>query len=488
MARVGLLVATGVVASGLLAMSPASAAVSAGASLSVPDGASVGTTNLAASVTVTNQNSAPNQAEGNTITEIRFVPSCGSMGTAANPCPTPDPGVFSLAASATGAAGTACAGRMFTVSGPDASGAFSFTVSGAAVVLAPPGGAAGANRCTINFTINALKVPQIDVSANPGVQTWVNLRARVTSSSGLMPVPVVSRMVTVSKGVVGLTTQASPSVPVGGTIADNATLSRTAGAAVPTGTVAFSAFGPDNAACTGTPMSQSTNPVAGTGSATSASFPVTQPGVYRFVAVYSGDANYVTRTSPCGSAGESVTVTGRQGHAVADFNGDGRTDLSVYRPSNGNWLIQGLADTQWGASTDIPVPGDYNGDGRTDIAVFRPSTGYWYVLGISTAVLGSSTDVPVPGDYDGDGRTDFAVFRPSTGQWFVGAMPAVTFGASGDIPVPGDYNGDGKTDIAVFRPSTGHWLVRGISDTAFGTSTDIPLPLPYAIRRTLSML
>jgi subtilisin-like proprotein convertase family protein len=171
---------------------------------------------------------------------------------------------------------------------------------------------------------------------------------------------------------------------------------------------------------------------------------------------------------------------------AADFDGDGRADLAVYRPSTGGWILQNEAEKRWGAPSDIPVPGDYDGDRLTDIAVFRPSEGRWYIEGQPAPVAwGRPGDIPVAADYDGDGRTDIAVIRqhqsePFGVEWLVRNVFWTRWGATGDIPVPGDYNGDGAAEVAVYRPSNGRWFIQGSStDIQFGAPADVPVPAGY---------
>ena len=225
---------------------------------------------------------------------------------------------------------------------------------------------------------------------------------------------------------------------------------------------------------------------------------------------------------------------------VSDFDGDGRTDLSVYSPATGTWSIERSSDSsfagvQFGLPDDKMVTGDYDGDGKSDVAVFRPLTGVWYILHASGSVVqkqfGQNGDVPVPGDYDSDGRTDIAVWRPSNGVWYIdrsilglrivqwgvagdkaftgdyegdgmadlaiyrggvwyilqssSSLPLITqFGLTGDRPVVGNFDTDDKTDIAVFRPSDGNWYLLRSSDDSFlamhfGSEGDIPIPADY---------
>ncbi|MBK7393246.1 MAG: hypothetical protein IPI64_08080 [Chloracidobacterium sp.] len=190
----------------------------------------------------------------------------------------------------------------------------------------------------------------------------------------------------------------------------------------------------------------------------------------------------------------------------ADYDADGRTDVAQWRPSTGTWQMwrstlgtrtvlwtefRGTGSTLTQVSTDKPVIGDYDGDGKIDLGVWRPSTGTFYIQQSSssillTIVLGQNGDRPVSADFDGNGISDTAVYRPSNGTWYfrdpiTGVSSSFVWGNPEDTPIPADYDGDGKSDFAVFRPSTNQWLrinsTNGNTiDRVFGQFGDMPSP------------
>ena len=140
----------------------------------------VGQTNVPASLTITNLSTAPDATGTVTLTTVDFNPSCPD--NTISPCTTPDLAVFSVSPTATGRAGTGCAGQLFTVSGPASDGTYTFTPT-SPVVLGPPGSPTAA--CTIDFTFNVLRQPTIDSRpGDPGVQTQQVAVARGVSQAG----------------------------------------------------------------------------------------------------------------------------------------------------------------------------------------------------------------------------------------------------------------------------------------------------------------
>jgi hypothetical protein len=215
--------------------------------------------------------------------------------------------------------------------------------------------------------------------------------------------------------------------------------------------------------------------------------------------------------------GLPTDITGRE----ADYDGDGRDDPTVIRDGGSTlvWFIlrsstntvsvvnfgrPGFASST--ATGDIPIAGaDYNGDGRAEITVIRndPAGADTYLAGDSVTgaiVLAQpwgefDTDFYVVGDYLGDRRADFAVYRAfaggTNGNWFIrenGGTGTVTrlFGLTSlasvtDRPICGDYNGDGKQDIAIYRSanSSFYWLnspdFNTFSGIQFGAPGDFPV-------------
>lgn len=180
--------------------------------------------------------------------------------------------------------------------------------------------------------------------------------------------------------------------------------------------------------------------------------------------------------------GKAVSF-GKEGDiaAPADYNGDGKTERAVFRPSEGKFLIEGGKEVLLGKAGDLPVCGDWDGDGFADVAVYRPTTLTWYFDGMDNIKFGHKNGIPVPADYDGDGKLDVGFFRMDNSMWqtSLGNIPLQLPHVAGDIPVPADYDGDGKAEMTIFRPSTGEWFVDFNVPIKFGQVGDIPVPGNY---------
>jgi hypothetical protein len=202
---------------------------------------------------------------------------------------------------------------------------------------------------------------------------------------------------------------------------------------------------------------------------------------------------------------------------LGDVDGDGKVDLIVWRPSTGVWFwltsstgynYANQMSKAWGNQGlgDVPMLADFDGDRRVDLTVWRASTGMWYWLTSGSgydyaaqrgAQWGNQSlgDQPFLADMDADGKSDLVVWRASTGTWYwitstYGYDPHMAWSAQwgsqgmADVPMLSDLDGDGRAELIVWRPFSGtyFWLTSasGYSYNAqkqreWGTFGDIPI-------------
>lgn len=299
-----LAVAAALIGVPLIAHAPsASAAVSVSVALTVPTTVAVGQT-APASLAFTNTSTFPDRTFASRVSAIRLMLSCGSNASASCATANADPGVFTPSATGAGRPGTACAGYVFAIGAPDAGNRVTFTPDDTLDL-------AYNSTCVIDFDLAVASYPVRDAAGTTGRQTAqaaaVTLTRLLGSATGTS-----SALVTVNKGTPGFSTTASPGGHVGTAITDTLTLTGFENSAVPTGTAEFILYGPDDDDCSQIPVFASADrPLSGTAPRTAVSEPFTPevPGTYRWVASYSGDANYAFTQGACNDINESVTIT-----------------------------------------------------------------------------------------------------------------------------------------------------------------------------------
>jgi len=199
--------------------------------------------------------------------------------------------------------------------------------------------------------------------------------------------------------------------------------------------------------------------------------------------------NPVPSPTPTPQLSKEYIYAGSRMLAVEDKNAVAAppADIAVWRGSNGNWMVMGQTGSSsytmgFGSSSlgDIPLVGDYDGDGKTDLTVYRPGTQSVFYVWPSGPTSwygynwGTTGDIPTVGDFDGDGKTDYVIGRPSSGAgtmtWWIlysstMGYTSVTWGSNTDKLAPADYDGDGKTDLAVYRPGDETFYIYRSSDS-----------------------
>ena len=441
---------------GCVLLAPAAAHATAAMSIapSFPTPLTVGSTNVPASVVVTNNNTSldhalqlcnvgdvsPCTGEG-----ITLQPSCGMQDVTLG-CATPDPGVFAVNTTAVGAAGSDCAGKQFTVAAVGSSGKLRFTPTVDHVVLPMPG-----SFCRINFTIDVLSFPKLDTAPAAGLQTIQIAEGVGVSDQGLATFGRGQSAVTV-KGAPRITTNPSTG-SLGGQLTDSATLVDEYNPAA--GSVTFRLYGPGDTTCTDAVFTSSVS-INPDGTAISAGYTVPLAGTYRWVASYSGDANNNDTIGACNSPGETVVIakatpsmqtTASPDVAIGGNVTDSATLIDAYNPTGDvTFRLYEPDDTRCSAAV-FTSPGSINPDGTATSAAFTPTSAGTYRWVAS---------------YVGDPNNDAVIGAcsdPGATVVIAKATPTMQTTASADVAI-GEQVTDSATLIGEHNPTGGEVTFR----------------------------
>jgi hypothetical protein len=309
-------------------------------------------------------------------------------------------------------------------------------------------------------------------------------------------------------------------------IYDSATLS---GGSEPTGVITFSLYGPNNATCSGTPILTTATVVNGNGIYNSERSAPTEPGTYRLVAKYSGDArNHPAGPTPCGdsaeqvlitdpaqpqltsSASEAVTIGGAihdTAHLSGGSNPSGTITFRLYGPAdptcagqpvftstvavagNNDYISQSFTPTAPGGYRWVV---SYSGDSRNhpagptacgdsaELVIVRPANITPVVPAFSTAASQpAGVGMPIydiahlSGGIDPSGTITFVLFGPAAPS----CVGPPVFTATAAVTGNGEYR---SASFIAPQPGAYHWVVTysgdamnsGVGPTACGESAE----------------
>ncbi len=154
------------------------------------------------------------------------------------------------------------------------------------------------------------------------------------------PSPVTACADPASQMVVGKRVPSLTAVPTPGLLGfgDSATLSA---GAIPTGSLTFRLYGPDDRTCVRAPLLTLTRAVAGNGTYTTGPIAPVPPGIFRWVVGYSGDANNVARSTFCSDANAFTFSTTKVSATPTPVVRGGTLTVAwsgITAPTSGDWV------------------------------------------------------------------------------------------------------------------------------------------------------